>query len=326
MSHDIVDFETYRTEKFGSDRETARFELIDGLSRPKARIAPKYFYDALGSKLFEAICQLDEYYLTRTEAAIFADHAAEIAEVVGPGTTLIDLGAGNCEKAARLFPALQPNHYVPVDISVEFLLRAVEALRKSYPQIPIHPVGFDFSESLALPAMVRERSKKLFFYPGSSLGNFSPVQAAQFLTRIRAACGERGGALLLGIDLVKPVEVLEAAYDDALGVTAAFNLNALRHINRLLGSDFSVRDWQHKAVFNAAQSRMEMHLHARRDVTVTWPGGAREFSAGEGIHTENSYKYSRRAILDLLQRNGFGETSCWSDAESGYLVCHARTI
>ncbi len=324
MSHFSADHETSRSEAFGSDRRAACAELIEGLSRRPARIAPKYFYDALGSKLFEAICQLDEYYLTRTEAVILAQCAAEIAASVGPGVTLVDLGAGNCEKAARLFRTLQPNYYVPIDISVEFLLRAVEGLRKSYPQIQMHPVGCDFSESLALPATVQNRGKKLFFYPGSSLGNFSPLQAAQFLTRIRVACGEQGGALLLGIDLVKEAEILEAAYDDALGVTAAFNVNALRHINRLLGSDFAVRDWQHKALFNAAQSRVEMHLHARRDVTVTWPGGGRNFAGGEGIHTENSYKYSPTAMLDLLRSNGFGDVRCWSDAENRYLVCHAR--
>ncbi|HEY1857580.1 L-histidine N(alpha)-methyltransferase [Acidocella sp.] len=323
MSHADAEVATKRREELGSERDAARAELIAGLSRPQPSIAPKYFYDALGSKLFEAICELDEYYLTRTEAAIFAQHAAAIADSVGVGATLIDLGAGNCAKAAGLFHVLQPQAYIPVDISEEFLHRAVEGLKKSYPHIPMHPVALDFSDFLHLPAYVQERRKKLFFYPGSSLGNFTPLQAAQFLTRIRAACGG-DGTLLLGIDLVKPAEELEAAYDDALGVTAAFNLNALRHINLLLGSDFLLRDWQHKALFNAAQSRVEMYLRARRDLTVTWPGGARAFGQGTAIHTENSYKYSCAAILDLLRQSGFGEARCWSDAEGRYLVCHAR--
>ena len=324
MSHADAEIAADRSLKFGSEQEAARAELIEGLSRPQARIAPKYFYDALGSKLFEAICQLDEYYLTRTEAAILAHHGAEIAASVGAGATLIDLGAGNCAKAAGLFHVLQPQAYVPVDISVEFLRGAVEGLKKTYPHIPIHPVGLDFSDALVLPARVQDRRcKKLFFYPGSSLGNFTPLQAAKFLARIRAACGG-DGALLLGIDLVKPAAELEAAYDDALGVTAAFNLNALRHINRLLGSDFLPRDWQHKVLFNAVQSRVEMYLRAAKDLTVTWPGGVRAFARGADIHTENSYKYSREAILDLLRRSGFGAARCWSDADNRYLVCHAR--
>ena len=323
MSQPDAEAATNRSTKFASEQDAARAELIEGLSRPQARIAPKYFYDALGSKLFEAICQLDEYYLTRTEAAIFADHAAEIAACVGEGATLIDLGAGNCAKAAGLFHVLRPQAYVPIDISVEFLRRAVEGLKHSYPHIPMHPVGLDFSEFLLLPANVQERRKKLFFYPGSSLGNFTPLQAAKFLTGISTACG-RDGALLLGIDLVKPAAELEAAYDDALGVTAAFNLNALRHTNRLLASDFQLRDWQHKAWFNGAQSRVEMSLRARQDLTVTWPGGARAFGRGAAIHTESSYKYSRAGILDLLHRSGFGEVHCWSDPQARYLVCHAR--
>jgi dimethylhistidine N-methyltransferase len=324
MSHADTEIVADRSQQFGSEQEAARTELIEGLSRPQARIAPKYFYDALGSKLFEAICQLDEYYLTRTEAAILARHGAEIAASAGEGATLIDLGAGNCAKAAGLFHVLRPQAYVPIDISVEFLRDAVEGLKKSYPHIPIHPVGLDFSDFLHLPANVREwGSRKLFFYPGSSLGNFTPLLAAKFLARIRAACGEDGG-LLLGIDLVKPAAELEAAYDDALGVTAAFNLNALRHINRLLGSDFVPRDWQHKALFNPAQSRVEMYLRAAKDLTVTWPGGARTFGKGAEIHTENSYKYSREAILELLRRSGFGEARCWSDEDNRYLVCHAR--
>ncbi len=322
MSH--ADGATERIQKYGLEQAAARAELIEDLCRPQARIAPKYFYDGLGSKLFEAICQLDEYYLTRTEATILAQNAASIAEAAGVGATLIDLGAGNCAKAAALFPVLQPCSYVPVDISVAFLRGAVERLKKSYPHIPMHPVGLDLSDFSELPASVQDGgARRLFFYPGSSLGNFTPLEAAKFLARLRTACGGEG-ALLLGIDLVKPAAELEAAYDDALGVTAAFNLNALQHINQLLDSDFRPRDWQHRAIFNAAQSRVEMYLRARKDLIVTWPGGGRLFAQGAQIHTENSYKYSRATIFDLLRRNGFGEVRCWSDADNRYLVCHAR--
>jgi dimethylhistidine N-methyltransferase len=311
-----------RAEKLDSENAASRAELIAGLSQAQARIAPKYFYDALGSKLFEAICELNEYYLTRTEAAIFADHANEIAQAAGQGMTLIDLGAGNCRKAASLFNVLKPGQYVPVDISAEFLLGAVAGLRKEYPDIPMHPVGLDFSESLNLPPAIQRRSNKLFFYPGSSLGNFSPLEAAQFLFRIR----EHEGAVLIGVDLAKDFEALQAAYDDALGVTAAFNRNILRHINGILESDFDVGAWAHVAFFNTSQSRIEMHLQARDDIMVSWPGGTRHFAKGERIHTENSYKFTKSTIVELLREAGFGDMKCWTDPGENYLVCHARAV
>ncbi len=309
---------------FGAAMEVARAELAAGLTHRPARIAPKYFYDEIGSKLFEAICLLDEYYLTRAEAAIFSANAGAIARVAGEGTTLIDLGAGNCAKAAAMFPVLNPKQYVPVDISAAFLRGAVAKLQSAHPDVPMLPVGLDFAESLKLPAQVRAE-KRLFFYPGSSLGNFTPLQAAQFLTRIRGACGLDGG-VLIGIDLVKDPAILEAAYDDSLGVTAAFNLNALRHANEFLDSDFSLRDWRHVALFNTDQNRIEMHLEAKLALTVTWPGGTRTFAGGERIHTENSYKYTRRGFAELLDSCGFGAITCWTDPDDSFLVCHARAI
>ncbi|OYV36802.1 MAG: L-histidine N(alpha)-methyltransferase, partial [Rhodospirillales bacterium 20-64-7] len=272
------------------------------------------------------ICLLDEYYLTRAEAEIFARHAEQIAQAAGAVGALIDLGAGNCEKAAGLFGALQPEIYVPVDISEGFLLDKVAALRKRFPAVSIHPVAMDFSETLQLPGPIEMRRNKLFFYPGSSLGNFAPLQALQFLQRMRAACGDGAGGILIGVDLVKEAETLQAAYDDALGVTAAFNLNALRHVNRILGSDFEPRDWAHVAFFNAQQSRVEMHLRARSEVTVRWPDNARHFGKGEHIHTESSYKFTRKSLTELLAQAGFGDAQCWSDPAETYLVCHARAV
>jgi dimethylhistidine N-methyltransferase len=310
------------SREFSAGIDEARSELIAGLEQKPARLAPKYFYNGLGSKLFEAICQLDEYYLTRVEAGIFDDFGAEIGAAAGIGTTLIDLGAGNCAKAARLFGVLRPQQYVPVDISLAFLRDALAGLRREHPGIAMQPVGLDFAESFALPATVMRR-RRLFFYPGSSLGNFSPLQASQFLGRVHGAAGA-DGAILIGIDLVKDAAVLEAAYDDALGVTAAFNLNALRHVNQLLAADFDPRGWRHVAVFNAEQSRVEMHLQARHAVTVRWPGGARRFAADERIHTENSYKYTRKSFLELLETSGFGDAVCWTDADAQFLVCYAR--
>ena len=306
----------------------AQQELIEDLCRSHAQISPKYFYDELGSKLFEAICLLDEYYLTRSEAAIFEQFLPEIAEAAGLGTTLVDLGAGNCAKAARLFDSLRPRQYVPIDISAEFLRASVAKLQMEHPSIPMIPIGMDFTNGLTLPPKVGHE-QRLFFYPGSSLGNFTPLQAGQFLSRIRNLCQagkDRPDSILIGIDLIKDEASLEAAYDDAVGVTAAFNLNILRHVNKILSSNFDIHDWQHRATFNQAQSRIEMHLEARRDLTVRWPGGSRSFSKAESIHSENSYKYSRTKFVELLAQAGFGEVTSWTDSKNFFLVCHAKAI
>jgi dimethylhistidine N-methyltransferase len=299
-----------------------RDELSAGLLSARACAAPKYFYDALGSRLFAAICELPEYYLARTEAGIFSSHLSEIAGAAGAGGTLVDLGAGNCAKAARLFPALQPAHYVPVDISVDFLRDAVADLQQRFPHIRMTAVGMDFSRHLALPDSVRPE-RRLFFYPGSSIGNFTPEEAASFFARLRGACGDDGG-LLLGVDLVKAPDVLNRAYDDALGVTASFNLNLLRHLNLLLGANFDIAEWAHVSFFNAKQSRIEMYLEAKRAVTVRWPEGERHFRQGERIHTENSYKYTPDGFVQLLERAGFRTTRTWRDANDWFMVTHAR--
>jgi dimethylhistidine N-methyltransferase len=294
-----------------------RGELTAGLLAPAATIAPKYFYDALGSRLFDAITELPEYYPTRTEAAIMAGHGAAMADVVGRGRTLVDLGAGNCVKAGRLFAVLAPRRYVAVDISVEFLRNALNCLQREHPQMDMVGVGLDFSSALDLPSEAGDGPRTLF-YPGSSIGNFTPEAAEEFLRR--AHRGSPGGNLLIGVDLVKDKATLDAAYDDALGVTAAFNRNVLRHVNRVLGSDFALADWRHVAFFDEAASRIEMHLEARRAVGVGWPGGERRFAAGERIHTENSYKYTPEGFEALLRRAGYRETICWTDASRAFAV------
>jgi dimethylhistidine N-methyltransferase len=186
-------------------------------------------------------------------------------------------------------------------------------------------VGGDFSATLHLPDHVSQK-KRLFFYPGSSLGNFTPEESVAFLQRIKASCGADGG-LLIGIDLIKDVGLLNAAYDDALGVTASFNLNSLCHLNHLLDADFNVRDWKHRGFFNAALNRVEMHLEARTEVTVCWQdGGQRRFAEGERIHTENSYKYTQASFLGLLERAGFAAERVWTDARGWFMVCHARAL
>jgi len=294
-----------------------RDELAAGLSAASATIAPKFFYDALGSRLFDAITELPEYTPTRTEAAIMARHATEIAACVGTGRTLIDLGAGNCEKAGRLFATLQPRRYVAVDISVDFLRNALGCLQREYPLMDIIGIGLDFSQTLTLPPDIGD-SPRTLFYPGSSIGNFTPDAALAFLRRARAS--SPGGNLLIGVDLVKDRARLEAAYDDALGVTAAFNLNLLRHVNRLLGSNFDVRDWRHLALFNEGHSRIEMHLEARRAVALHWSGEVRHFAGGERIHTENSYKYRAESFDALLRAAGYTQSHCWADADQGFAV------
>jgi dimethylhistidine N-methyltransferase len=299
-------------------------ELAAGLTAAAAAISPKFLYDALGSRLFEAICELPEYYPTRTEAAIVARHGAAIARAVGADCTLIDLGAGNCAKAASLFPLLHPAQYVAIDISYDFLRDAINRLQQRFPHIEMTGLGLDFSAGLELPGEVR-RAKRLFFYPGSSIGNFTPGQARAFLQRMHAQC-ESDGALLIGIDLVKDSATLDAAYDDELGVTAAFNLNILRHVNRLLGADFAVRQWRHRGFFNAGESRIEMHLEAREDLCVSWPGGTRAFRAGQRIHTENSYKYSQAAAIGLLEQSGFAAATVWTDPDKLFALIHARAL
>ncbi len=299
-------------------------ELSTGLLAAEASVSPKFFYDALGSKLFEAICELPEYYPTRIEAAIIERFGADIARAIGPGSTLIDLGAGNCAKAASLFGLLHPAQYVAVDISYDFLRDAIERLRQRFPHIEMTGLGLDFSQQLALPREVCP-ARRLFFYPGSSIGNFTPEQARHFLRRARAECDD-DGALLIGIDLVKDAAILNAAYDDELGVTAAFNLNLLRHVNRLLGADFKLPQWRHRGRFNPDQSRIEMHLETREALTVTWQGGVRRFARGESIHTENSYKYRPPAIAGLLEQSGFATVRMWTDPQQWFALVYARAL
>lgn len=307
-----------------ADSHEERERAIAALSRSSAEASPKYFYDRLGSHLFDAITELPEYYPTRTEAAIFAAHGADMARHVGGGAVLVDLGAGNCAKAARLLPLLDPKRYIAVDISAEYLHDALRRLQREHPLLDIVGVGMDFSQSPALPhgLLEKDASRPVFFYPGSSIGNFTPAQAEALLAGIHAQAA--GGGLLIGVDLVKPVEVLHAAYDDALGVTSAFNLNLLRNMNRQVGTDFEPAQWQHVVLFNREESRMEMHLQARHALTVRWSGGERSFQAGERLHTENSYKYQTASFTALLERAGFRTIRPWTSPNGWFAVFWAE--
>ena len=298
--------------------EDARPELLAGLRAARAAIPPKYFYDELGSRLFAAICCLPEYALTRSEARLFAERGEDIARAIGRGRLIIDLGAGDCGKAAGLFPLLQPAGYVALDISADFLREALGRLQQRFPGLAMTGVAVDFTHSLDLAEdlLAPASAARLWFYPGSSIGNFAPDAARGFLARIARA----GGALLIGVDLVKDKAVLDAAYDDALGVTAAFNLNVLNHVNRLLPADFDVAGWRHVAFFDAAASRIEMHLEARRDVAVQLAGQARRFAAGERIHTEDSYKWAPDGFAALLEEAGLPKQRRWLDEAGGFAL------
>lgn len=302
-----------------------RDEIVAGLRSEPARIEPKFFYDVLGSRLFEAITALPEYYLTRAEAAIFDARGAQIASAaraaLGPDFTLIDLGAGSGAKAARLFRLLRPARYVAVDIALDFLRESLVRLQTDFPSLPMTGVVLDFSAALRLPDELRT-GPALVFFAGSTIGNFAPADAQRLLREALATAA--GGALLIGVDLVKDAAPLEAAYDDALGVTAAFNLNVLRHVNRLAGTDFDVRDWRHVAFFDARASAIEMHLQAQRDLVVRWRDGERRFAAGERIGTEHSYKWTVPGFAALLRAAGFAATRRWTDPAGAFAVFLAR--
>jgi dimethylhistidine N-methyltransferase len=308
-----------------SGAATPAEEAIAGLVARPARLAPKFFYDALGARLFDAITELDEYYLTRTEAALLAAHQGAIGALVqralGPGRPLVDLGAGNCAKAAGLFGVLQPGRYVAVDIAAEFLRGALGALQPRFPTLEMVGVGLDFSSRLALPSGL-VAGPALVFYPGSSIGNFNAEQALRLLREMHALAA--GGALLIGVDLAKAASVLEPAYNDALGVTAAFNLNVLRHLNRLIGSDFNLRDWRHLAYYHRGAMRIEMHLEARHGLVVQWPGGERRFDSGDRIHTEDSFKWERADFEEMLREAGFRRVQTWTDERGWFAVMLAE--
>ncbi len=297
-------------------------DIIAGLTAPHATISSKYFYDARGSALFDAITRLPEYYPTRTEISLMQAHAQDIANTVGSGRTLIELGAGNCSKAMLLSHCITPQRFIGVDISAEYLQTAIQTLRREFPAMDVRAVAADLSHDIELPADIA-RPHRLLFYPGSSIGNFDRQQALGLLQRMRRLI-DLDGALLIGIDLPKDLAVLKAAYNDAAGVTAAFNLNILSHVNQLIGSDFDLSQWQHLSFFNPVESRIEMHLQARSDTVVHWVGGERSFAAGQRIQTENSYKYPLEDFKTLLQAAGFPNTKVWTDPRHWFALLYAQ--
>lgn len=295
-----------------------RAEVLAGLALPQKRLSPKLFYDAEGSRLFDAICELPEYYPTRTEIGILRRHGAEMAERLGREALLIELGSGSSLKIRTLLEALRPAVYMPVDISKEHLLRSAQDLAAAFPGLDVHAVCADYSSAFVLPVDHHDHPRAAFF-PGSSVGNFEPEAAARFMARVGQILGP-GGRLLIGVDLIKDKHRLEAAYNDADGVTAAFNLNLLTRINRELGGDFDLDAFRHEAVFNAELSRVEMHLISTRSQQVQVAGETFAFSEGESIHTECSYKYRIDGFHALAAEAGFTAEQVWTDPDALFSV------
>jgi dimethylhistidine N-methyltransferase len=307
--------------------ERAKFlnDVLAGLGAPRKTLPCKYFYDERGSALFERICELEEYYPTRTELGILRRHAAAMAEALGPRCLLVEYGSGSSTKTRLLLERLvDPAAYVPVDISREHLLRSATALSARHPRLPVRPVCADFTQPFALPPVPRALRRAVFF-PGSTIGNFAAAEARKLLAQVAEQCGP-GGLLLIGVDLRKSRSILEPAYDDAEGVTAEFNLNLLRRINRELGASFDLAAFAHRALWNAAEGRVEMHLVSRRDQVVRIGGRSIRFSRGESIHTESSHKYEVAGFAALAREAGFEVLRVFTDPARLFSVQLLRTV
>ncbi|MGD2056187.1 MAG: L-histidine N(alpha)-methyltransferase [Gammaproteobacteria bacterium] len=288
-------------------------EIFAGLSRRPCRIPPKFFYDEEGSRLFERICEQPEYYPTRTETALLQQVAGEITELAGgTGCYLVEPGSGSCEKVRTLLNPLKPDTYIPMDISCEHLRQAAHSVASEYPWLEVHAVCADITDTVSLP-FIPEHATRVVFYPGSSIGNFEPFEAATFLGDLARLAGPNGG-VLVGVDLKKDPAVLNAAYNDARGITAAFNLNLLKRINRELDGDFDIASFEHCAFYNETAGRIEMHLISNRRQTVHIDGHRFEFERNEHIHTENSYKYTIGEFQALARRAGLIPCAVWTDS------------
>jgi len=293
--------------------DNMRAEILAGLSETPKTLPCKYFYDARGSELFEQICELPEYYLTRTELAIMETHSMDMAAALGPRVLLVEPGSGSSVKTRLLLDRLrEPHAYVPVDISREHLVNAADRLNRRYPSLEVLPVCADFSQPFALPAPRRPAARTVIYFPGSTIGNFEPTAAVQLLQQLRRLAGRDGG-LLIGVDLQKDVAVLECAYNDSAGVTAAFNLNLLRRLNCELGSNFDLNRFRHRAVYNRVEGRVEMHLISLNNQVVNVANETIRFRAGEHIATEYSYKYTLPDFATLVAQAGLNVPQIWTD-------------
>jgi len=297
-------------------------EVINGLKQCPRAIQPKFFYDETGSRLFDAICETPEYYPTRTEIAILTNNINEISAHIGPDCLLIEPGSGSSHKVRVLLEAIRPHTYMPIDISGDYLLTVAKELVIEYPEINVHASCIDYTAPINLPAYP-EKLRRVAFYPGSSIGNFKPHQAVSFLSNIATLVGPDGG-LLIGVDLKKDPAILNAAYNDAAGITADFNLNILKRINRELDANFNTQLFGHRAFYNADKGRIEMHLVSKTDQSAHINDQRYNFTAGENIHTENSYKYSINEFQALASQAGFEPVKVWTDPAQLFSVHYFR--
>ncbi len=312
MRETVIGYDLY------TPQQNMRLEVIEGLMREQKVLPAKYFYDHIGSQLFEQITQQPEYYPTRTELAILEQHRAEIARSIGDVHTLIEYGSGSSRKIQMLLETFTHlDTYMPIDISKDFLMESARQLSERYPALHIKAVCGDYSQSISLP--VEEAQKRVIFFPGSTIGNFEPEEAMRFL-RHSSRILETGDGFLIGVDLKKSVDVLERAYNDAAGVTAAFNLNMLTHLNQMLEGTFDVTRFEHHAFYNEEKGRIEMHLRSQLDQLVQVGDVTVPFKKGETIHTENSYKYSKEEFETLARQSGFHSVNCWIDDDERFSV------
>ena len=303
---------------------TMQEEVLQGLASRPRRIAPKFFYDERGSRLFDAICALPEYYPTRTEMGILESCADDVARMAGPDSSLIELGSGASKKIRLLLEAIRPRRYLGIDISREFLRQSVEHLAHDYPWIEVHAVCADFMQDFELPGGAGE-GKKLAFFPGSTIGNFEPHDALAFLQRVRRLV-QPDGALLIGVDLKKNPQLLHAAYNDSAGITAQFNLNLLLRLRDELGAELDPQGFRHRAFYNTARGRIEMHLVSRRAQDIRLLGRRFHFEPEESIHTENSYKYTLEEFHALARSAGLRPRQVWLDSARLFSVHYLSVV
>lgn len=298
--------------QIAADQKSMVEEVKEGLSKSQKQLPAKYFYDERGSKLFEQITRLDEYYLTRTEKAILKENISEISKCIGSNAMLVELGSGSSKKTRLLLDQLSDlSAYVPVDISEEYLLKVVSRLRIDYPQIPVIPIFSDYTSDFDLPNLGGDYSRQVVFFPGSTIGNFNPDEIRSFMNNLTAAT-EKDSGMLIGVDLKKDKKIIEAAYNDSQGITAQFNKNILVRLNLELNADFDVEQFSHRAFFNEKKGRIEMHLISEVEQQVEIAGERFHFGKGESIHTENSYKYSLKEFKKLVS-DWYSVEKVWTD-------------
>ena len=303
-----------------SNADALTGDVLEGLRKYPKELSPVWFYDELGSSLFDSICDLPEYYITRTELDILREHAAEMATHVGPNAAIIEFGSGTSLKTRTLLDHIEmPATYVPVDIARDHLLDASGALARDYPYLRVIPVCADFTADFELPARLMAADKRIVYFPGSTIGNFEPDAARRLLARMRRIIGANG-AVLIGADLRKDPRILKRAYDDGAGVTAEFNLNALRHLNRELGADFDLNAFDHLAVWVEDRSRIEMHLVSRRDQVVHIGEENVRIARGEHLHTEYCHKYTLEGFANLAAAADLSVTRVWLDPREQFSV------